>query len=860
MKKRTYASLFSAAILSTLMCGSLQAQTNDFDLSSQRNEIQDILPVPGQKVDHGGWIINPTPQHFSLSHAGSVDLSHGVSLKDKHGKFANDLSFIQVNKKGVKLTLDFGAKLAEKAYVKAVSGAYVLRINQKGISITGYDERGAFYGLQTLRELLESPACKNNVLPFLVINDYPTMPNRGVVEGFYGTPWSHQVRLSLIDFYGKFKLNSYVYGPKDDPYHSSPNWRKPYPAEQAKNLKELIDACNRNRVDFVWAIHPGKDIKWNEEDYGNLVNKFEKMYELGVRHFAVFFDDISGVGTNPLKQRELLNRLTKEFVKVKGDVSPLTVCPTDYSQWWANPKENGPLAIYGKSLDPDIKVFWTGAMVCSDLTPETLDFINTRIKRPAYFWWNFPVTDYARYLLLQGPVYGLDTKLTANETCGVLSNPMEHGEASKLALYGVADYTWNTSSYNPIDNWERGLEEMVPEATDAYRTFAIHTADTEAGYRRSESWETETFTITDWNEITAHQLEREFDKIQATPAILENKCGNKALLNEIRPWLVEFEKLGARGKSVIALGRDFRNEVAEDAFWNKFVKNIMTAEERKAYEAHKTGTLKLQPFYDTMMDHMGFEFLKKVSGTIPAEYKGCSSFNNSGSLFTKLMLDNDTISFYTSSMAQRPNDWIGLDLLAVRPVNEIAILQGRNSVKDVDYFDHVLLECSADGENWTTLMDDMKKQYIINWKGETQHVRYVRLRRLESKKHNYASVREFKINPLRLDNLGFSLEADDSEKALMAFDNRIFTTYKSTNKLSFGVKEGVSGYVLLMNTLKAPVKCTQLDAKGNVVKETVLTNAYAKIACASKDVKTIQLTGETEIFEIVPLTCDPCTE
>ena len=51
------------------------------------------------------------------------------------------------------------------------------------------------------------------------------------------------------------------------------------------------------------------------------------MYDLGVRHFAIFFDDISGEGTNPSKQTELLNRLTDDFVKVKGDVSPLTVCP-----------------------------------------------------------------------------------------------------------------------------------------------------------------------------------------------------------------------------------------------------------------------------------------------------------------------------------------------------------------------------------------------------------------------------------------------------------------------------------------------------------------------------------------------------
>ena len=77
------------------------------------------------------------------------------------------------------------------------------------------------------------------------IDDYPDLKYRGVVEGFYGTPWSHEVRMSLIDFYGKFKMNSYLYGPKDDPYHSCPNWRLPYPEKEAGNIKELMHWTER---------------------------------------------------------------------------------------------------------------------------------------------------------------------------------------------------------------------------------------------------------------------------------------------------------------------------------------------------------------------------------------------------------------------------------------------------------------------------------------------------------------------------------------------------------------------------------------------------------------------------------------
>lgn len=840
-----------AGAICALACSNLLAQEAEFDLSSQRLEIQQVLPVPGKKIDHQGIIINPTPHKLTVDRNNMLDMTSGLVLKDKQDKFSQDLGFLPLAKKGVKLTIDFGKKAALKQGVKEVSGAYAMHIDKKGISIVGYDERGAFYGIQTLRQLMESPIAQNKQLPYLDINDYPDLPNRGVVEGFYGTPWSHQVRMSLIDFYGKFKMNTYLYGPKDDPFHSCPNWRLPYPEKEAQNIKELVEACKRNRVDFVWAIHPGQDIKWNEEDYQNLVNKFNWMYDLGVRDFAIFFDDISGEGTNPVKQTELLNRLTDEFVKVKGDVSPLTVCPTDYSKLWANPTPQGSLAIYGNTLNPDIKIFWTGDVVCSDLTPETMEWINSRIKRPAYYWWNYPVQDYVRNFILQGPAYGLDTSLTKDDVCGVISNPMEHGEASKLALYGVADYAWNIANYNPIDNWERGLNELAPEAKDAYRTFAIHSCDTENGYRRDESWETKTFRIADWNDAAAQALKAEFEKIEKIPAEMEQGCENKALLQELRPWLVEFGKLGTRGKHAIELGQIFRSGKSDADFWSKYIHNLMSKEDRKNYEAHKSGTLKLQPFYENAMDDMSHEFLKKLLGSTPKDYKGIGSFGNSGTILTKLMLDNDTTTFYTSGIGQKDGDWIGVDLRDVRDVTEVSILQGRNSVDDVDYFDHAILECSADGKTWTPLIGELTKQYVINWKGDALKARYVRLKRLDSDRKNYASVRSFDVNPLHAENLGFKLEAENPQQAVYAFDQNLATSYQVAQSISFEVPQGVKAYTLLMNELSSPLKIKQFDKKGNLLSETTVSSPYFKLELTNNKVTKVSLEGKAEIFEVI---------
>ena len=829
------------AILSSALYS--YAQDAEFDLSSQRQESQLVPKVPGKKLDHKGMPLNPVPQEMNITGEGYIPASATFKIKDRNNAFSDELDFIRQDKKGLSLTLDFGEKAALKAGVKAIEGAYILHISEKGVSITGYDETGAFYGIQTLRQISESGR-----LPFMTINDWPDLKRRGVVEGFYGTPWSHEVRLSLIDFYGRFKMNTYLYGPKDDPYHSCPNWRLPYPEEDAAKIKELVNSCRRNRVDFVWAIHPGQDIKWNEEDFGNLLHKFDLMYELGVRSFAIFFDDISGEGTNPVKQAELLNRLNRDFVQAKGDVRPLIVCPTDYSKLWANPTPQGSLSIYGRELDPGIDIFWTGDFVCSDLTPETLEWINSRTKRPSFYWWNFPVTDYVRHIMMLGPAYGLDTTLSEKDLCGIVSNPMEHGEASKLGLYGVADYSWNVEAYNPLDNWERAIIEEVPEAQDAYRTFAIHSCDTETGYRRDESWETPTFRMDSYTEEEFNALRAEFEKITKVPAELENGCNNKLLLQEIKPWLEEFEKLGARGLRTLDLIKLYEKADYSD-FWKLYTDNLMTDEELESYNAHKSGTLKLQPFYENAMDDLSDKFYFSLSGKKSSSVKGIGSFPNVYTTLSKLMFDNDSTTYYTSGESQGDGAWTGADLGELTPVKEIKILQGRNSVDDVDYYDHAVLEYSKDGREWTALIDDMKGQYVIEWKGEPVDARFVRLRRLESEKTNWASVRSFDINPVTAENLGFCIKCENPGEATKAFDRNLQTFYKSET-LTMDRPEGITSMTVLTGTHNGEVTVRQLDCNGNEIQSDIASDQTIKINL-HKDATCISINGSTDIYEII---------
>jgi hypothetical protein len=118
------------------------------------------------------------------------------------------------------------------------------------VALAGADAAGTFYAAQTLRELIDG-----GQLDDVVVRDWPAMPLRGVIEGFYGAPWSTEARLRQLDFYGRTKQNVYVYSPKDDPFLRA-QWRDPYPPDRLAVIRRLIDRAAANHVEFTYALSP----------------------------------------------------------------------------------------------------------------------------------------------------------------------------------------------------------------------------------------------------------------------------------------------------------------------------------------------------------------------------------------------------------------------------------------------------------------------------------------------------------------------------------------------------------------------------------------------------------------------------
>jgi hyaluronoglucosaminidase len=515
-----------------------------------------LMLFAGLGVNAQVSLVNPVPQEVNTTDAifdAPAQWSINADKKNLDGHIYDALATASpeiAKKANFKVTIGIRGDKQVSKYKKLIPAkaeGYYLKVTDKEVVIAGNDESGLFYGVQTLLGMM-----REGKLEACTITDWPDVPFRGTVEGFYGTPWSHEARKSQLEFYGRNKMNVYIYGPKDDPWHRD-KWREPYPEVEANRIAELVEVAKKNSVNFYWAIHPGVDIKWNDEDRDHLMAKLEVMYQLGVRSFAVFFDDIWGEGAKADKQAALLNYIDDNFVQVKKDVAPLILCPTEYNKGWAN-EQGGYLRTLGSNLNKGIEVMWTGNSVVACIDKPTMEWINERIERKGYIWLNFPVNDFVRDHILMGPAYGNGLDI-ATDVSGFVSNPMEYAETSKISLYGIADYCWNMEAYDYKSNWEKSIKDILPSNHEALRIFALYNKDLGPnghGFRREEGEELK--------DIVEKALAGDFYSVGMLNSacyelglacdILLNDNSNPQLLHELRPWLIQGKNLAAYGGAV----------------------------------------------------------------------------------------------------------------------------------------------------------------------------------------------------------------------------------------------------------------------------------------------------------------------
>ncbi|MEF9959242.1 MAG: beta-N-acetylglucosaminidase domain-containing protein [Niameybacter sp.] len=634
------------------------------------------------------------------------------------------------------------------------------------ITIAGCDADGLHYGVMTLGKILTQ--MESNTLQTLTLTDYPEILYRGYIEGFYGFPWSHEDRKDLMVFGGEHKLNTYIYAPKDDPYHRS-HWREFYPADKAAEIAELAACGHANNLNFVWTIHPGDSIDLDSEsDFQSTIAKLEQLYTLGVRQFGILFDDIGGY-PDGAQQARYINRVDTEFVKAHGDIRPLITVGTRYCEAWG-PSMEKYFKPFVALLHDDVEIMWTGSATMSNIAKEQFDAPKREIgtDKNLSVWWNYPVNDYCDAKLLMGKIDVLNPDV--DNINGFFSNPMNQAQASKQALFCIADHNWNTDVFNAELSFVHSFKAIAPEVAEDLQIFASNCCYVKEDGGKSgaflfdESWYLRdditalTTALDNGTDITipATNLANAFDKMAKAVENINTDCKNAQLLAELSPFLDATLLMGAAGvnimEALLALKSndirlmELKNEVAlrqlEDM---EECKVLRLKDGAERYFTVDVGTLLVKPFLQ--------ETLKKsaiLAGTETAPLYLDYSMNNialvsSGVTATASDEPNDgqeptkaidgTIkSGKWCSRAYRPH--LTLDLQEIKNIKQYRIINcGHPEAGETRIWNTKELQilASTDGETFTLIdeVQDNTADIINRMLFSPTDARFIRLQIIE---------------------------------------------------------------------------------------------------------------------------------
>ena len=638
--------------------------------------------------------------------------------------------------------------------------------------LAGADGNGSFYAVQTLRQVIS----RKTIAPVRVL-DWPLMSVRGTVEGFYGTPWSHQARLDQFAFYGRQKMNTYIYSPKDDPLLRA-QWRELYSGDEQRQLKELIDTAAANHVKFTYALSPGNDICYsNKADLDSTVAKFESLHALGVRDFYIALDDIApylqcagDLAMFPKTnfrgladaQAYYLNAINAQFIKKHADVGALQMVPTNYAGSAADPYK-GEL---GVEMDKDILLQWTGEQVVSHriTTASTkaaqVTYGTAADPRGLFIWDNYPVNDFAQNKLFLAPLIGRDADLYT-ATTGITANPMIESYASLPTLFNFADFTWNGPAYQPRQSMDAALKLLAGTRKGSLESLTAF-ADL------NQNWQNDPLTPSApalsadvaafWSQYDAGKfparsaLAARARLIQGMPKDLA-AMAEAGFYSDAKHWIDTAAHWGSATGHALDMLQAVKKGNGPAVVAARTLLNTAVA----AAGAATQPTLDQGLVAPQVGDGVFQAFIARAKstadswlGAVPAPGaapKAVASFQPYGNNTPDKMFDGDTGTIFWTNSTPVVGSVIGADLGGPASITGVKIQQSDSGTVSADMMYHAKLQYSVDGAAWTDAGDFNNAPVISATFATPVTARYVRIIATDvNPGGKWVKIREFTVS------------------------------------------------------------------------------------------------------------------
>lgn len=605
--------------------------------------------------------------------------------------------------------------------------SYFLASDENVISVLGKDADSAFYGLTTLYHVfaqMDSLTIRN-----FEIEDYADVVSRGFIEGYYGNPWSTEDRVNLMKWGGYYKLNAYFYAPKDDPKHRT-QWDQLYTEEELANkIRPLAEAGNESKCRFVYALHPfpqGNHLRFDdnyEADLAKLQAKFKQVIDQGVRQIAILADDFWNPG-GPNGVR-LLNDMTAWLEEVKKQYPDMKMTipyvPYDYMG-------NGSSAELQelKKAPANVQIVMTGGRVWGEVTNNFTSTFTNNVGRGPFMWINWPCTDNSKKHLIMG---GYDTFLhpgvEPSKIQGIMLNPMQQSEPSKVAIFGNADYAWNIwetkeeadKSWNDAFSFVDHNSAITNDASDALRELSKHMINQAMDTRVTplqesvvlkeklnvfkEKLEAETLTAEEVDAVIA-----EFEVLQKASKTYR-AGGNEAIKGQIVYWLNCWDDTTEAAIAYLngvksALAGDVSsvisyNTAGKTAFDRSKTYDFLYVDHQEYAEV---GVQHIVPFINTLAEYVSAKAETAVNPdkVIP---KFITSRKDAPTGSKENIFDGDesTSAVYKTPNSLSKDDYIGVEYNKVIDIDSIRFLLGGGK----DHFEHAKLQYMTEEGTWEDL-------------------------------------------------------------------------------------------------------------------------------------------------------------
>ncbi len=682
--------------------------------------------------------------------------------------------------------------------------SYILSINDGVIAVLGKDTDAAFHGVTSIKHIFTQ--VKDNNILNLKINDYADIKSRGFIEGYYGNPWSNEDRADLMTFGGDYKLNQYIYAPKDDPKHNK-QWRSMYTDEELAGIARLAEAGNQSKCYYVYALHPfmansfrfDTDDNYNE-DLNVIKTKFEQLMSVGVKQFSILADDAPepvGGGTSYIRlMTDLTNWLIEKQATVEGLKVDMTFCPANYYG-------NGLGLSSLKGMPDTVSIIQTGGQIWGSTNSTFLNNFNNSMGTAPFMWINWPCSDNTKDgLIMGGATRFLIPGADPEKMKGIVLNPMQQSEPSKHGIFANADYSWNiwedASDYDKV--WhdafnyiDHGTIYDTP-ASIAYRELGKHMMNSNTGIPESVELAPKlTQFMSDLNAgndiiAKADDLIAEFKLLQDSANIYRNNTGNERTRDQIIYWLDCWQETTEAVINYLNAAKALQNEEDSNVIWDYFAAGQAAFDESRTHGFHyvdhteyaKVGRQHIYPF----MQNLDNVISERVSSIVNPGQQSVRYITNRTDTPTgseNNVLDNNasTEVVYKTPNSITAGTYVGISYTKGIDIDSVTFRLGQSGNLN-DTFLKAKVQYTIDGKEWLDVNgEEYDLPQEINLTDlNLENVKGIRMIATADKTNTWLGVRDIVVN-----GQGVGESSSDKYNASVIKIARygIYSTYTTAN-------------------------------------------------------------------------------